>query len=57
MIVLTLDRKPLIGSVAANDLKHGTGGINVDGSRIVSSVDARINSPGDNINSLVSRTS
>lgn len=34
MIVLTLARKPLIGSVATNVLKHGTGGINVDGTRL-----------------------
>lgn len=34
MIVLTLARKPLIGSVATNVLKHGTGGLNIDGSRI-----------------------
>ena len=35
MIVLTLARKPLIGSVAVNVLKHGTGGINIDGSRLI----------------------
>jgi DNA modification methylase len=27
-------RKPLIGTVAANVLEHGTGGLNIDGSRI-----------------------
>ena len=34
MIVLTLARKPLIGSVAANVLKHGAGGLNITGCRI-----------------------
>ena len=35
MIVLTLARKPCSeGSVAANVLKHGTGGINIEGCRI-----------------------
>lgn len=31
---IVLARKPLIGTVAENVLKHGTGGINVDGCRI-----------------------
>ena len=31
VIVLTLARKPLIGSVAANVLKHGPGGLNING--------------------------
>lgn len=31
---MVLARKPLVGSVAANVLAHGTGGINVDGCRI-----------------------
>jgi DNA modification methylase len=31
---IVLARKPLIGTVAQNVLKHGTGGINVDGCRI-----------------------
>lgn len=34
MIILTLARKPLIGSVAVNSLKHGTGGLNIEASRI-----------------------
>lgn len=34
MIVLTLARKPLIGSVAQTVLMHGTGGINIDESRV-----------------------
>jgi len=32
--VITLARKPLVGSVAENVLRHGTGGLNIDGSRI-----------------------
>lgn len=31
---ITLARKPLAGTVAANVLEHGTGGINVDGCRV-----------------------
>lgn len=31
---ITMARKPLIGTVAANVLAHGTGAINVDGSRV-----------------------
>ena len=31
---ITVARKPLIGTVAANVLKHGTGAVNVDASRI-----------------------
>ena len=31
---ITVARKPLIGTVAANVLEHGTGGINVDGCRV-----------------------
>jgi site-specific DNA-methyltransferase (adenine-specific) len=31
---IVLARKPLVGTVAANVLEHGTGGINVDGCRI-----------------------
>ena len=34
---ITVARKPLIGTVAANVLAHGTGGINVDGCRIAAS--------------------
>lgn len=35
MIVITVARKPLSeGSVAANVLKHGTGGLNIDGCRV-----------------------
>jgi site-specific DNA-methyltransferase (adenine-specific) len=31
---ITLARKPFIGTVAANVLEHGTGGLNIDGCRI-----------------------
>jgi DNA modification methylase len=34
---ITLARKPLEGTVAANVLAHGTGGLNVDGCRVASS--------------------
>ncbi len=34
MIVITIARKPLEGTVAANVLRHGCGGINIDASRI-----------------------
>ena len=39
-------RKPLEGTVAANTLKHGTGGINVDGCRI-KAADGDYDHPGD----------
>ena len=38
MRVITLARKPLIGSVAENVLRHGTGGLNIDGCRVTSVV-------------------
>lgn len=34
MRVITLARKPLVGSVADNVLRHGTGGLNIGASRI-----------------------
>jgi len=34
MITVTIARKPIEGSVAANSIKWGTGGINIDASRI-----------------------
>ena len=51
MIVIHLARKPLDGTVANNAAEHGTGGLNIDASRIaVSAGDAkqmqRANSPG-----------
>jgi hypothetical protein len=34
MIIITLSRKPVNGSIAENALKWGTGGMNIDASRI-----------------------
>mgnify|MGYP007100071882 CR=1 FL=1 len=34
---ITLARKPLVGTVAANVMQHGTGALNIDASRIASS--------------------
>ena len=34
MVLVTVARKPLEGTVAANVLAHGTGGLNVDGCRV-----------------------
>lgn len=42
---IVLARKPLDGTVAANVLEHGTGGINVDGCRIGSGGQAQWTSP------------
>jgi DNA modification methylase len=39
---IVMARKPLIGTVAANVLEHGTGALNIDGSRIAAN--------GDNLN-------
>ena len=39
-------RKPLIGTVAANVLEHGTGALNIDGCRIKTGDDLRIGSGG-----------
>ena len=39
-------RKPLIGTVAANVLEHGTGALNVDGCRIGTNEDTRRNARG-----------
>lgn len=36
MLTITVTRKPLDGTVAVNALKHGTGGLNIDGTRIAS---------------------
>jgi DNA modification methylase len=40
-----LARKPLEGTVAANVLEHGTGGINVDGCRVAHDEDCRMMAP------------
>ena len=31
---IVVARKPLVGTVAANVLRHGTGALNIDGARI-----------------------
>lgn len=41
---ICLARKPLVGTVAANVLRHGTGAINVDGCRVGD--DVMVNMPG-----------
>ena len=41
---MVLARKPLIGTVANNVLTHGTGGLNIDGSRVGTEV--MVNPPG-----------
>lgn len=54
---ICLARKPLIGTVAANVLEHGTGAINIDGCRVGTEV--RINPPAANAaggNSLMMST-
>lgn len=38
---IVLARKPLIGTVAANVLAHGTGGLNIDGCRVEAEVGGR----------------
>lgn len=43
---ITLARKPLTGTVAANVLQHGTGGLNIDGCRVGDEVMARTTSNG-----------
>lgn len=57
MKVITVARKPLEGTVAANALKYGTGGLNIDECRISTSDDlnggaysegGRMALPGDN---------
>jgi len=42
-----LVRKPLIGTVAANVIAHGTGAINIDGCRIAGTKPLRETTPGD----------
>jgi hypothetical protein len=47
---ITLARKPLIGTVAANVLEHGTGGLNIDGCRVETNPeidDPRLGGKGD----------
>lgn len=44
---IVVARKPLVGTIANNVLTHGTGGLNIDGSRVGS--DERINEPAHNV--------
>jgi site-specific DNA-methyltransferase (adenine-specific) len=47
---ITLARKPFIGTVAANVLEHGTGGLNIDGCRVETNPevdDPRLGGKGD----------
>jgi hypothetical protein len=44
---IALARRPLIGTVAANVLTHGTGALNIDGARVGSEV--RINNPASSL--------
>ena len=46
MKVIHLVRKPLEGSVAKNSIKWGTGGLNIDGTRVGS--ESRVNPPAAN---------
>lgn len=39
---ITLARKPLVGTVAANVLAHGTGALNIDGCRVDATGDAQL---------------
>ena len=41
MIVIHIARKPLTTTVASNALEHGTGGLNVDGSRLAHDVETK----------------
>lgn len=45
---IVLARKPLIGTVAANVMAHGTGAINIDGCRIEGEPWSRDNTTGEN---------
>lgn len=42
---VTMARKPLVGTVAENVLRHGTGAINVDGCRVEHSEECRMMAP------------
>lgn len=42
---IVLARKPLIGTVAENVLKHGTGALNIDGCRVATDETAAVGSP------------
>jgi DNA modification methylase len=52
MELITLARKPLIGTVAENVLKHGTGGLNVDECRVGAESRTYDLKGGENLNKL-----
>ena len=45
---ITMARKPLMGTVAANVLAHGTGGLNIDGCRVETESTTRTSNAGTN---------
>ncbi|BCP56262.1 hypothetical protein K32_48790 [Kaistia sp. 32K] len=49
---ITVARKPLVGTVAANVLEHGTGALNIDGCRVAApdGVPLFLNRSGDSVN-------
>lgn len=56
MRVITVARKPLAGTVAANALKYGTGGLNVDAGRLGGGEERRIdNYPSSGQHGCISR--
>lgn len=52
---ITLARKPLVGTVAANVLAHGTGALNIDGCRVEAPCDANRARPPRTPNSTFDR--
>ncbi len=42
---IVIARKPFVGTVAANVLEHGTGGLNIDGGRVVHEEECRMMAP------------
>ena len=48
MELITMARKPLIGTVAANVLAHGTGALNIDGCRVGNESTTRTSNAGTN---------
>lgn len=49
---IVVARKPLIGTVAENVLTHGTGGLNIDGSRIEAEDQAQLEKNWDRLQSI-----
>jgi len=57
LIVITVARKPLEGSVAKNVLKHGTGALNIDRSRVGTENPTSLNRPPRNIQGVYAQDS